>query len=113
MHSYIDDIEKYLSGKLTPAERHRLEVRALSDPFLAEALEGAESLAEAEFSKDLDQIHQKINTQKKSVFLWPLRIAASVILIVSIAVISIKITTDNNQLALQKETPVSQDSTMP
>ena len=37
-------LEKYLKGELTPAERHRLERMALDDPFLAEALEGAEEI---------------------------------------------------------------------
>src|SRR5687768_14460319 len=35
-----EDFERYYSGGMTPAERHRLEKAALDDPFLADALEG-------------------------------------------------------------------------
>ena len=35
-------IQAYLEGKLPAAEAHALERAALDDPFLAEAIEGAE-----------------------------------------------------------------------
>ena len=35
-----NDIERYSKGELSPAEMHELERKALSDPFLADALEG-------------------------------------------------------------------------
>lgn len=55
-----NDIEKYLRGELSPAEMHALEQKALQDPFLAEALEGAEHAAPEEFSVDLRLIRQSL-----------------------------------------------------
>jgi TonB family protein len=74
-----DDIEKYLAGKLSPAERHALERNALTDPFLADALEGAESISPEEFSLDLNELNQKIIKPNRSKWFWPMRIAASVV----------------------------------
>lgn len=103
MDEWKDDIEKYISGKLTPAERHALEKKALSDPFLADALEGAENLPDT-FSIDVAELNQKIIGAGQSRWLWPLRIAASVvgIAIVSTAIFySVK--EDQTQLASNKK----------
>jgi hypothetical protein len=40
------DIEKYWTGKLTPAEMHAMEKAALDDPFLADAMEGYSTFAD-------------------------------------------------------------------
>ena len=50
MGDFENDIEKYRKGLLTEKEMHLLEKRALSDPFLADALEGAESIGSEDFS---------------------------------------------------------------
>src|SRR5882672_6928599 len=78
-----DDIEKYLNGQLSPAEMHALEKKALSDPFLAEALEGAASIPPEAFLADVKEVHARLH-QKKSKQIWftPLRIAASIILLI-------------------------------
>jgi TonB family protein len=86
MDEHKNDIEKYLSGKMTSAERQALEKKALSDPFLSDALEGAETMSGHLFSLDVNELNQKISNQKNNnKWLWPLRIAASV---VGIAVVS-------------------------
>jgi hypothetical protein len=105
MDEWKDDIEKYISGKLTPAERHALEKRALSDPFLADALDGAESISGNEFSMDVEELNQKIAGGGKNRWLWPLRIAASV---VGLAVVGTAIflsigNESNDQLASNKK----------
>ena len=64
MDEYKDDIERYLSGKMTPAEQHAIEKKALSDPFLADALEGAESIAHQSFSMGIKEINQNISSKK-------------------------------------------------
>ena len=69
MTDYSNDIEKYLNGKLTPAEMHALEKKALSDPFLAEALEGAEHIGGAEFSKDVIALNENI-LKRKTTSTW-------------------------------------------
>jgi TonB family protein len=138
MDKWEEDIRRYHSGEMTPQEQHALEKKALSDPFLFEALEGAESITEADFTTDLKEIELKINSRsteqentfglagsaaaakksaymeteasKKSKFkiqknkwLWPLRIAASVALLVVVYFsITPLLDDENQQLAQQK-----------
>lgn len=85
MTDYRHDIEKYLNGELTPAERNALERKALNDPFLADALEGAEQLPANDFANDVAVLNEKIAAKKiVSVWMWSARIAAGfIILLVS------------------------------
>lgn len=82
-----DDIKRYLTGEMTGAERHDFEKKVLTDPFLADALEGAEHLNENDFLKDVQNLDSSITKRSKkstSVFSWSLRIAAGVaVLIIS------------------------------
>jgi TonB family protein len=77
------DIEKYRKGLLTKQQMNALEKKALSDPFLAEALEGAEEISPDEFSFDVNQLNQKILGRKRN--WWPLGIAASFFLLATVA----------------------------
>jgi TonB family protein len=65
MATLNNDIEKYLRGELTPAERHALEQKALRDPFLAEALEGAEHAGAENFSLDLELLQRSIKQKSR------------------------------------------------
>jgi TonB family protein len=83
-----NDIEKYLHGELSPEERHALEKRALSDPFLADALEGVESLPADSFTSDLRMLEASLQArtgkrERKVVplWVWPARIAAGLLLL--------------------------------
>lgn len=60
MTDYTHDIKRYLSGAMTPQERHAFEKKVLADPFLAEALEGAEQLPAAEFKEDVEALNKQI-----------------------------------------------------
>lgn len=83
MIDWEDDIKRYRNGEMTPEEEYALEKKALNDPFLAEALEGSAIISSHEFSDDLTDIQKKIHQKtKKKIWLWPLRIAASVALII-------------------------------
>lgn len=117
MNKWEDEIRRYHSGEMTPEEQHALEKLALSDPFLYEALEGAGSISEKDFSNDLNEltfrikkstgerwndtglaaasamraatekeIHLLPKLEKKTHhrWIWPLRIAASVIILVAV-----------------------------
>src|SRR5882757_7634393 len=75
------DIEGYHKGTLSARERHALEKKALSDPFLAEALEGSESISPEDFSADINELSGKIE-HGHSTWFTPLRIAASVLFLV-------------------------------
>ena len=79
-----NDIDKYRKGQLTPAERHALEKKALSDPFLADALEGLGEVAPGEFDHDVQKLNRKIRPRKVVVF-TPLRIAAGVLIVIAAA----------------------------
>jgi TonB family protein len=65
MATLNNDIEKYLRGELTPAEMHALEQQALRDPFLAEALEGAEQAGADNFSVDIALLQKSIKEKSK------------------------------------------------
>ncbi len=108
MADFKQDIEKYIKGELTSAEMHALEKRALTDPFLADALEGAESITPEDFTTDISEINHKLSSQrKKSFWITPLRIAAGIaLLIVSIFFID-NFNRQSEQLALQKEKTTS------
>ncbi|HTE31416.1 MAG TPA: TonB family protein [Chryseolinea sp.] len=107
-----DDIAKYLSGKLTPAEMHALERKALDDPFLAEALEGATETSPEAFEDDISALQsqlrertQRSRTLTVSPWAWPLRIAAGLLLIVSATVVIIRLSDDEsrNDLAVNTQ----------
>jgi TonB family protein len=102
------DIERYLNGELSPAEMHALEKKALYDPFLAEALEGAAQLAPADLSADLQQLQAALRqasqktTPGVSLRVWALRIAATLLLLaVATAIIVRIVSTPDERLALQ------------
>lgn len=85
------DIEKYLRGELTPAEMHALEKEALSDPFLAEALEGIEQAGKDNFLFDLHDINRSLHSRTRGrargahrtlgMWGWTSAIAATLLLI--------------------------------
>lgn len=84
MSDWKDHIEKYRRGELSPSEMHELEKKALSDPFLADALEGISNVDPGVLSSDLSELHQKIHSKKQVIF-TPLRIAAGVVVLISAA----------------------------
>jgi TonB family protein len=83
-----------------------LEKKALSDSFLAEALEGAEQISAADFSTDVNSLQKRIIEQKEKTFwTWPLRIAAGVaILLASTFVLwqAFNLEPETKQLALEQ-----------
>ena len=64
-------IEKYRTGKLTPAERHAMEKAALEDPFLADALEGYEH-AGANPEPDLAELRSRLAQREQEARVLPL-----------------------------------------
>lgn len=122
-----DDIANYLTGKLSQAEMHALERKALNDPFLAEALEGAGLIQPEDFATDLNAIRQQLASKtrrKDSGFLnpgWPLRIAAGLLLL-AVTTYLIFLLAENSAatddtLALKKDTkhesPTTAESPLP
>lgn len=105
-----DDIDKYLRGELSPSEMHALEKKALRDPFLQEALEGSAQISTDALNADLNllesSLHERIQAGKiKSVplWLWPMRIAAGLLLMVicTFVIIQFKANKPSENLALK------------
>ncbi len=96
MNQYsASDIQKYLEGKLSAAEMHKMEDDALSDPFLADAMMGMELYsAENDFEaykKDIaglhDRLKQKTGTGKARIMVvWKIA-AVLLVLVTSIALV--------------------------
>jgi outer membrane biosynthesis protein TonB len=61
-----EDIALYLEGKMSPAQMHALEKAALSDPFLADALEGMEMHGSARFNADAEELRARLTARGKS-----------------------------------------------
>jgi len=98
-----NDIDKYLKGELSPAEMHALEKKALSDPFLADALEGAGEIDPPQFEADLRDLQHALqqrigrNEEKKvvSLWVWSARIAAGLAIIAVASVIIFQLSLRN------------------
>jgi TonB family protein len=82
------DIEKYLKGEMTSAERNALERKALEDPFLADALEGATTIDVDELNTDLQLLQGKLQQRVDStsakvvpLWMWGARIAAGLLIV--------------------------------
>jgi TonB family protein len=121
MSDYRNDIDKYLRGEMTPAEMNALEKRALEDPFLADAIEGAQQLPPGDFTADMNQLQAALNAriQKKSTgWIWFGRIAAGLLLLAVSTYIIVLVSNKSNEkatenLALnkqQEQTPLSADT---
>src|SRR5690606_11665993 len=117
MADLFNDIERYRKGDMTSAEMHALEEKAVTDPFLADALEGTEMLSEEELSNDIQILQQssinRVTPPQKiiSIWGWTARIAAGLALIAVTAFILVKVLDEAengaNNLALNNETPIA------
>jgi TonB family protein len=98
-----NDIDKYLKGELSPAEMHALEKKALNDPFLADALEGAGEIQPPQFEADLRDLQQALQQrigrkeEKKvvSLWVWSARIAAGLAVVAVASFVIFQITQRN------------------
>ncbi|MFN5430483.1 MAG: hypothetical protein ACK498_07070, partial [Cyclobacteriaceae bacterium] len=149
MNDWKDDIEKYRKGELTPNEMYSLEKKALSDPFLADALEGAETISAKDFSEDMNELKKSIQyqTEQKSVvsfgqtkmtseaaqkkvskeqtlvgegkrtskWVWPLRIAASLFIMLGIFWVANQLipNEEKENLALTKDADTKKEMPVP
>ncbi len=117
MEKRKSDIERYLSGEMTPAEMHALEKEALSDPFLSEALEGVNRAGAEPFLFDLHELHRSIHQRVRprrhkiiSMWNWSLGIAAGLVLIALSAVIIIGNLPNRQQSSLATAEEPEKDS---
>lgn len=103
-----NDIERYRNGQMSPSEMHALEKKALSDPFLADALEGAMAIEPAAFSEDVASLQKAIHgatNKSRTVFFTPLRMAAGIALIVGVGAIIFFMNPSDDPLMISKAEP--------
>jgi TonB-dependent SusC/RagA subfamily outer membrane receptor len=102
----LEDIEKYLKGKMSAADMHELEKAALEDPFLSDAIEGYSETSLETASTHLQEIKQELLQDKIKVKVVPLhsstsikwwRMVAAVLLIAIISTVTWNITRKNNK----------------
>jgi hypothetical protein len=55
-----EDIRRYLSGEMPARQRHDLELAALDDPFLSDAIEGLRQLTAGKRSGDMAELEQRL-----------------------------------------------------
>jgi hypothetical protein len=98
------DLQRYLKGEMSSREMHDLEMAALEDPFLADALEGFEKQGTPDQAQTGDQklsghlddqrshlddlrarLESRVSTPTRKLFPW-LRIAAAAILLIGLGV---------------------------
>jgi TonB family protein len=119
------DIEQYLAGNLPPQQMHAIEKAALDDPFLAEALEGYESMKEKEWNNHLVVLREEIAGKGTVAKVIPLhksknnwwKVAAAILIIGTGATLTFIFNSnkdehaENPQIAQVKNTTI--DSVMP
>lgn len=111
MDKWRDDIEKYRKGQLSPAQMHALEKEALNDPFLADALAGAEEIDATNFAQDVAELNEKVMKRKQASWTWPVRIAASLLLLaVPVFIIWITLKQDPKQILALEPNILAKDS---
>jgi hypothetical protein len=84
-----DDIRRYLEGKMSPEEMHRIEKAALDDPFLADAMEGFQLSGSGTTKEDLDELRSRLRERTreadKNRFVW-WRMAAMLVLVLGASI---------------------------
>ena len=105
------DIERYHSGQMPLDEMHQMEMAALDDPFLADALEGYTHTSSA--ASDLEKLNHRLNerTKRRATVLWiskkynALKVAAILLFVIAgswLLVVSKQ--KQSSDLALEKRT---------
>jgi hypothetical protein len=111
-----EEIGRYLQKQMSPAEMHAFEKAMMSDPFLADALEGYWESDATLANQHLSEIREAINPKKEegrvvdfnSSAKW-LRIAAIFLVLVGAALITYKILNkpgEGTELAKTNEQPI-------
>jgi hypothetical protein len=110
-----EDIQQYLSGKLSPLQMNAMEKAALDDPFLAEAIEGYEAMPAGEWEAALAAAKQQFAEKESGAKIialpgrknnW-LKIAAAILLIGGTATLAYLSFSKNETVQIAKADPVA------
>jgi len=58
------DIRRYITGEMSPEEMHAMEMAALDDPFLAEAMEGYDLMEQKDWKEEIAALHKQLDVRK-------------------------------------------------
>ena len=115
----FEDIQRYLQGKMSSAEMHDIEKASLQDSFLADAIEGYTDVSAATAKQHLNEINASlfIEKQKPKVVAFHNRmrwmnIAAILILIAGVSVLSVYLLKNSNkqqEIAQVKNQPAKKE----
>ncbi len=105
----LPDIERYLNGGMSAREMHELEKAPLHDPFLADAIEGYSESSLPVAHKHLNELNAMIQGEKRNAKVVSMsiknsrwwRIAAMVIAIAGVGVLSWYVINLNNDVSEQ------------
>lgn len=110
-----EDIQQYLSGKLSPLQMNAMEKAALDDPFLAEAIEGYEAMPTGDWEAALTATRQQFAARESGAKIialprrknnW-LKIAAAILLIGGTATLAYFSFSKKESVQIAKADPVS------
>lgn len=119
----LADIEKYLQGRMNAKEMHALELAALNDPFLADAIEGYRNSSFESNHAHLNEIAAALHAKEEETkvvamrgqknFWW--KIAASVILLTGLGLMSLYLlnnTKEKKSIAQHETISTAQNDTI-
>jgi TonB family protein len=106
---HSDQLQRYLAGQMSDKERHDFERKALDDPFLQDALEGAESMPAADFTADVHQLDKRITTKKSGIAFWQIAAVIALLMVSGISIWLIRDTTEPAEL-VHKDTTDTEES---
>ena len=91
---YYQLLDAYVRGNLSIDERHELEKKALDDPFFFDAMEGWLVMGHVDHQKHIERLLKKIRRKKQESLagriIWPIAIAASLLLLFTVGNILLK-----------------------
>ncbi len=112
-----EDIRRYWNNEMSPKEMHDLEIAAMDDPFLADALEGYSKL-EKDPAEDLAILRNRIASKTSGAAVVPMKrknnwwkVAAVLILLTGLGLLTAKLIPDRENSIAQTE--VVKDSSPP
>ncbi|MBO0930015.1 hypothetical protein [Fibrella aquatilis] len=118
----LDELRAYQAGQLSAAEQHRIERLLLENPIYADALEGLEAIQQAGSSlqRQTKSLHEALQeriheaaTPRRLMPLWVTSLAASVLLVMSVALYLIYTTNPAITVAQKSGIPAVTHVTQP
>ena len=93
---HLKEIERYLSGEMTPVEMHAFEKAMLDDPFLSDAVEGMQMTSPEITQQHLAEIENRIIAKEEKSKVVPIRvfgrewmkIAAAVVVVSMVSILT-------------------------